>query len=46
MWEIFGETNVKESGSTDIADGADSFKSDLQSKLVQDKVGCKKVIAN
>lgn len=33
MWEIFGEINVKENGSTDIEDGADSFKSDLQRKF-------------
>lgn len=33
--EIFGETQVIESGSNDIATGTDSFKSDLLGNLIQ-----------
>lgn len=45
IWETFGETKVTESGSSDIAVGSDSFKSDLHGKLIQAEVGYKTVIA-
>lgn len=46
IWEIFGETEIIESGSSDIAIGTDSFMSDLHGKLIQAEVGYKTVIAN